>query len=218
MTSKVQLVGLAKATHFGPTILVTSISFILSLTQTSPLKSLFIALAILAGQCTVGWTNDLVDEDRDRSAGRRKKPLVVGSVTAPQLKRAITIALALATLLSYLGPLGLKGGSIHMLGLLSAAIYNFGVKGTLFSLLPYAVSFGAMPWAIYASVKKSPPAWLWVDFALISIAFHFLNVIKDLEWDRHQSIVGLPQKIGVRGSQFVAGVCVLASVVIAFFR
>lgn len=218
MTSRVPLIGMAKATHFGPTVLVVSISFVLSMTQTTFVKSLFIALAILAGQFTVGWSNDLIDEGRDTSAGRRKKPLVTRSVTAYQLKVGVAIALTLAVLLSYLGPLGVIGGSIHMLGLLSAASYNFGVKGTWLSFLPYAISFGAMPWAIYASVGKHPPGWLFVDFALMSVSFHFLNVIKDMEWDRTQSVMGLPQRIGIRGSQFLAGTCVLTSFVIFFLR
>ena len=198
--------------------MVVSIFFALSISQTSFARSVFIALAILAGQCTVGWTNEIVDESRDRSAGRCKKPLVAGSVTARQLKIAVAIALLLAVLLSYLGPLGVRGGSIHMLGLLSAAIYNFGAKGTWFSGLPYAFSFGSLPWAIYSSVHKSPPTWLWVDFALFSIAFHFLNVIKDLEWDRTQEVLGLPQRVGKRGSAVASAACVLASLVILIAR
>ena len=209
---------MVKATHFGPAVLVVSISFILSLTQVNFAKSVVIALAILAGQCTVGWTNELVDQDRDTAAGRIKKPLVAGTVSTAQLKFGVALALVLAVLLSYLGPLGIKGGSIHMLGLLSAAIYNFGAKATWLSPVPYAISFGAMPWALYESEGKHPPLWLYVDFALVSIAFHFLNVIKDLEWDRAHLVLGLPQRIGKTGSAVVAGVCVSASLIIALVR
>lgn len=209
---------MVKATHFGPAILVVSISFILSLTQVNFAKSVVIALAILAGQCTVGWTNELVDQDRDTAAGRIKKPLVAGTVTATRLKFGVALALVLAVLLSYFGPLGIRGGSIHMLGLLSAAIYNFGAKATWLSPVPYAISFGAMPWALYESIGKRPPVWLYVDFALVSIAFHFLNVIKDLEWDRAHLVLGLPQRIGKTGSAVMAGVCVSASLIIALVR
>ena len=124
---------MVRATHFGPAVLVVSISFILSLTQVNFAKSVVIALAILAGQCTVGWTNDLFDQDRDTAAGRIKKPLVSGTVSKAQLKFGVALSLVLAVLLSYLGPLGVRGGSIHMLGLLSAAIYNFGAKATWLS-------------------------------------------------------------------------------------
>ena len=35
-----------------------------------------------------------------------------------------------------------------------------------------------------------------MDFILISLTSHFLNVIEDLEWDRTQPVLGLPQYLG----------------------
>ena len=207
--------GLAKACHFGPTVLVVSISFILSITQISAAKSFGIAVAILAGQLVVGWTNDLLDHPLDTAAGRLKKPLVNEDVTRKQLQVGIVIALVAAILLSFLGPLGVRGGLLHMMGLASATIYNFGAKSTWLSPLPYAVSFGAMPWAIYSAAAKNPPIWLFIDFILVSLSFHFLNVIKDLEWDRTQLVFGLPQRLG-RSWSFVAAVsCLGVAAVIA---
>ena len=206
---------MAKATHFGPTVLVVTISFVLSITQLSFPKSLEIALAILAGQCVVGWTNDLIDHPRDAAAGRIKKPLVAQSVSRRKLQFGIAAALTSAVLLSFLGPLGVKGGLLHMLGLASATLYNFGLKSTRISPLPYAISFGAMPWAIYLAAGKHPPMWLYMDFALVSVAFHFLNVIKDLEWDRTQAVMGLPQRIGKKWSIAGAVACLAASILVA---
>jgi 4-hydroxybenzoate polyprenyltransferase len=82
-----------------------------------------------------------------------------------------------------------------MLGLASATIYNFWAKSTWFSPLPYAISFGALPWAVYSAASKNPPAWLVFEFILVTGAFHFLNVIKDLEWDLKQGVNGAPQKL-----------------------
>ena len=196
MTLKRRIVGMVKATHFGPTVLVVSISFTLAFTQLSFSKSFEIALAILAGQCVVGWTNELIDHSRDAEAGRSKKPLVASSVSRKQLQIGVAIALASAISLSFLGPLGTRGGWLHMLGLASATIYNFWAKSTWLSPVPYAISFGALPWAIYAAADKYPPAWLFIDFILISVAFHFLNVLKDLEWDLEQGVKGAPQRLG----------------------
>lgn len=194
------MTGLIKASHFGPTVLVVTISFFLSLTQFSWVGSLQVACAILAGQCVVGWTNDLVDADLDREAGRSKKPLVSGLIGENTLKRAIGIALVVALLLSLAGPLGIKGTLIHFLGILSATLYNVGLKKTIFSVLPYVVSFGAMPWAIYLSNGNRPPTWIYLGFILFASAFHFLNVLKDLESDLMQGIMGLPQRLGRRMS------------------
>ena len=212
MTLKRQVIGMAKATHFGPTVLVVTISFVLSITQLSFPKSLEIALAILAGQCVVGWTNDLIDYPRDSAAGRTKKPLVNQSVSRQQLHLGITTALTAAVLLSFLGPLGVKGGLLHMLGIGSATLYNFGLKSTWISPVPYAISFGAMPWAVYSVVDKHPPTWLYLNFALVSVAFHFLNVIKDLDWDRTQAVMGLPQRAGKRWSIIVAVILIAFSI------
>ena len=212
MAFKLKVVALAKATHFGPLLLVVTISFCLAISQLSFPKSLEIALAIFAGQCVVGWTNDLIDHPRDHAAGRLKKPLVHQSVTRRELQTGVVIAMTAAILLSFLGPLGCKGGLLHMLGIGSATAYNFGVKATWFSPLPYAISFGALPWAIYLAAGKHPPVWLYVDFILVSLAFHFLNVIKDLEWDRTQLVMGLPQRVGMIWSTVAASICLLISI------
>ena len=116
--------GLIKATHFGPTFLVVTISFFLSRVQYQPVDSLRIAIAILAGQCVVGWTNEVVDYSLDAAAARSKKPLVGGLVTTNQLRIAISIALFMALLLSLISPLGVIGTLVHALLLLSATMYN----------------------------------------------------------------------------------------------
>ena len=206
-----RVLGMAKATHCGPATLVVVISFCLSISEFSFAKAFEIALAILAGQCVVGWTNDLIDHPRDSAAGRINKPLVNQSVSRRQLHLGIAAALTSAVLLSFLGPLGVKGGLLHMLGLVSATLYNFGLKSTWISPLPYAISFGAMPWAVYLAAGKHPPTWLYADFALVSVAFHFLNVIKDLEWDRSQLVMGLPQRVGKRWSIGIAASSIVIS-------
>jgi 4-hydroxybenzoate polyprenyltransferase len=209
--------GLIKATHFGPTVLVVTISFLLSLPQFIWVGSLEIACAILAGQCVVGWTNDLLDSQLDREAGRSKKPLVSGLIGESVLKRAIAIALAVALALSLAGPLGIKGTLIHFLGILSATLYNFGMKKTIYSVLPYVVSFGAMPWAIYLANGKTPPVWIFLGFVTFSSAFHFLNVLKDFEMDVAQGVMGLPQRLGRRMSIACAVVLVIMGLVALTF-
>jgi 4-hydroxybenzoate polyprenyltransferase len=199
-----KILAYARATHFGPTVLVTSVSFLLAHSQFSVGDSLVIAAAIFAGQCVVGWSNDLIDYPLDRSAVRSKKPLVAGELTARDMRIAIAWALAIATILSFAGPLGVKGGLVHALGVLSATIYNLKAKRTVLSFLPYLFSFGAMPWAIYLAAGKVPSIWLCLGFAIFASAFHFLNVLKDLEWDLQQGVNGLPQRLGRSGSLTVA--------------
>ena len=189
-------------------MLVVSISFLLSLTQFSILGCVEVAAAILAGQFVVGWTNDLIDYPLDQAATRLQKPLVSGDLSQSLLKRCIALALFFSLILSLVGPLGIKGTGIHFLGLLSATLYNLRLKRMVLSPIPYIFSFGAMPWAVYEAAGKNPPAWICVGFALFATAFHFLNVLKDLESDIAQSVLGLPQRIGRRASITVAIVLV----------
>jgi 4-hydroxybenzoate polyprenyltransferase len=202
--NRLPIVGLLKASHFGPTMLVVTITYVLSRTQFSASQSLFIAFAILLGQFFVGWSNDLIDFPRDSAALRLKKPLVAGTITAGTLRIAIVIALLSALIISLLSPLGVNGTAIHFLGLLSATAYNLKLKSTLLSVVPYMVSFGALPWAIYVAAGTRPPTWIVLGFILISSAFHFLNVLKDLESDIAQGVLGLPQVLGRKKSIVIA--------------
>ena len=195
-----KIMGLLKASHFGPTMLVVTITCILSLTQFSIRDSIFIAFAILLGQFVVGWSNDLIDFPRDKAAGRIKKPLVAGTITEEALRISLGIALPSALIVSLLSPLGVSGTAIHFIGLLSATAYNFKLKSTLLSVVPYIVSFGALPWAIYVAAGNTPPTWIVLGFILFASAFHFLNVIKDLEADIDQKVMGLPQVLGRKRS------------------
>jgi 4-hydroxybenzoate polyprenyltransferase len=215
------LVGLLKASHFGPTMLVVSITYVLSRTQFSATDSLFISFAVLLGQFFVGWSNDLIDFPRDKAAMRMKKPLVAETITEAKLRISIGVALLGALIVSLLSPLGVNGTAIHFLGLLSATAYNLKLKSTLLSVVPYMVSFGALPWAIYIAAGTKPPTWIVLGFVLISSAFHFLNVLKDLESDIAQGVLGLPQVLGRRKSiaiaLFLAGLGIL-DVVLANIR
>jgi 4-hydroxybenzoate polyprenyltransferase len=215
------LVGLLKASHFGPTMLVVSITYVLSRTQFSATDSLFIAFAVLLGQFFVGWSNDLIDFPRDKAAMRMKKPLVAETITEAKLRISIGVALLGALIVSLLSPLGVNGTAIHFLGLLSATAYNLKLKSTLLSVVPYMVSFGALPWAICIAAGTKPPTWIVLGFVLISSAFHFLNVLKDLESDIAQGVLGLPQVLGRRKSiaiaLFLAGLGIL-DVVLANIR
>ena len=197
-------VALLKAAHFGPTLLVVAISFLLSLSVLAWVDSLRIALAIFAGQLVVGWSNDVIDFRLDSAAKRYKKPLVSGKIAIEFLKKCILVALVMAFVLSVFSPFGLQGTLLHFLGILSATAYNLKLKSTIFSPLPYIISFGSLPWAIYLSADKFSPVWLYLCFMLFSTAFHFLNVVKDLRWDLEQGVNGLPQRLGKKRSIAIA--------------
>jgi len=204
-----------RAAHFGPTVIVTTASFLLSLSQYSIIDSLRVAIAIFAGQLVVGWSNDFIDAPLDIAAHRTKKPIVSKEINPEQLKGSIVYALVAAVLLSLFSPLGLTGTLIHFLGILSATFYNFKLKPTILSPIPYIVSFGALPWAIYLPAGNHPPLWLYLDFMLIAVAFHFFNVLKDFQWDIKQGIMGIPQRLG-RNVSLIISISLVCSAVLVF--
>ena len=206
-----------RAAHFGPTLIVTTITFVLALSQFSPIEALRVAIAIFAGQLVVGWSNDLIDAPLDIAAQRTKKPIVSKEINPEQLKKSILVALFVALILSLFSPLGLTGTLIHFLGILSATFYNLKLKSTILSPIPYIVSFGALPWAIYLPVRNQPPLWLFIDFMLIAVAFHFFNVLKDFQWDINQGVLGLPQCLGRNVSLFISISLVVSAVIVLIF-
>ena len=202
-----------RAAHFGPTIIVTATTFLLALSQYSLINALRVAIAIFAGQLVVGWSNDLIDAPLDIAAQRTKKPIVTKEINPDQLKKSIVFALIAALLLSLFSPLGLTGTLIHFLGILSATFYNLKLKPTILSPLPYIISFGLLPWAIYLPAANQPPLWLFIDFMLIAVAFHFFNVLKDFQWDINQGVLGLPQRLG-RNASLVISISLVASAIL----
>lgn len=206
-----------RAAHFGPTVIVTTASFLLSLSQYSIIDSLRVAIAIFAGQLVVGWSNDFIDAPLDIAAHRTKKPIVSKEINPEQLKGSIVFALVAAVLLSLFSPLGLTGTLIHFLGILSATFYNFKLKPTILSPIPYIVSFGALPWAIYLPAGNQPPLWLFIDFMLIAVAFHFFNVLKDFQWDINQGVLGLPQRLGRNASLVISISLVISAILVLIF-
>jgi len=206
-----------RAAHFGPTLMVTTITFVLALSQFSLIDALRVAIAIFAGQLVVGWSNDLIDAPLDIAAQRTKKPIVGREINIDQLRKSIVFALLAALSLSLLSPLGLIGTLIHFLGLLSATLYNLKLKSTILSPLAFIVSFGALPWAIYLPTGNQPPLWLFIDFMLISVAFHFFNVLKDFQWDINQGVLGLPQQLGRNASLVISISLVISAILVLIF-
>jgi 4-hydroxybenzoate polyprenyltransferase len=207
-----------RAAHFGPTIIVTATTFLLALSQYSLIDALRVAIAIFAGQLVVGWSNDFIDAPLDIAAQRTKKPIVSKEINPEQLKKSILVALLAALLLSLFSPLGITGTLIHFLGILSATFYNFKLKPTILSPLPYIVSFGALPWAIYLPAGNQPPLWLFIDFMLIAVAFHFFNVLKDFQWDINQGVLGLPQRLGRNASLVISISLVISAIFVLIYR
>jgi len=168
-----------------------------------------IAPAILAGQLSVGWSNDAIDAERDTATGRTDKPLATGV-----LSTRLTWIAALAALAAGLAlPLAISPATalISAITLAAAWAYNARLKATLASGVPYVVAFGLLP-AIATSTLPGHPLphwWITAIAATLGLGAHFANVLPDLAADRATGINGLPQHVAARhGERAVRAIAV----------
>jgi 4-hydroxybenzoate polyprenyltransferase len=208
-----KLKGLLKAAHFGPTLIVTAISFGFATHYWWEGPAYVIAFGVFTGQLVVGWSNDLYDFDDDFKHQRTNKPLVSGLITKQYLQKWLRFMLPFSFVANLLGPLGIKGGLVYMLGIACGVAYNFYFKFNRFSPLPYAIAFAALPSSVVISKDLNPPLWIVLGGALFGMAAHFINVIKDMDQDQASGINGLPQRLGK--SKSIAAAAVLIALGIA---
>jgi 4-hydroxybenzoate polyprenyltransferase len=209
--------ALLRAAHAGPALAVVVLALLLGISfDLQPGRAALVGLAVLAGQLSVGWSNDLVDEARDRAVTRSDKPIVTGEVSARAVRLACLLAVVAVVPLSL--ACGWLAGTVHLLAVASAWAYNLGIKATAWSWLPYAFSFGAL--VVFVSLAGDPPAlpplWKPAAAAMLGVGAHLLNVLPDLAHDEVTGVRGLPHRIGgrrlpatattvlVAGSMFVA--------------
>lgn len=204
-----KLRGLLKASHFGPTLLVTAISFGFATYYWWEGPAFVIAFGVFTGQLVVGWSNDLYDYEDDLRHNRLNKPLVAKTISKERLQSWLRFMVPFSFIANLLGPLGIKGGLVYMLGIACGVAYNFHFKFAPLSPLPYAIAFAALPSCIAISKNITPPTWMWLGGALFGMAAHFINVIKDMKEDQISQIGGLPQRLGTTKSIIIATLLII---------
>ena len=199
------------ATHFPQAlamVLLMTVGTALCGGSWSNVALVFVASA--AGQATVGWTNDVHDAAADRAAGRGTKPTVRGDIRPEDLRIPILVSATLTIPLSFLAA-GWLGGAAHIAAVGSALVYNFYLARTVWSWVPYAVSFALMP--VFVAQASSPSVWPTVPVTVLSVLVgvtaHLLNAIPDIDIDRATGWGGLAVSLGKRRSIVLAGVLVV---------
>ena len=196
-----RLRGLLLATHAGPAVAVTVVAALLAVAGGVPAgRVVLVTAAVLAGQASIGWSNDWLDAERDRAVARGDKPVVQGAVSPALLRAAAVVAVVAAVVLSLL--LGPAPGILLLVLVASGWAYNAGLKRTPASLVPYATGFGALPAGVLAAAPGAPlaPWWMVAAGAALGGAAHLANVAPDLEDDLATGVRGLPHRLGARAS------------------
>lgn len=205
-----------RASHPAPTIAVTVLSLFLALAFGVPaVSTALVVVAVFFNQIAIGLSNDIIDVSRDRRAGRTDKPLVNGALPLRNAWIIVVTSSVVSLLLSVLvNPWVGLGQAVF---LFSGFAYNAGLKATVWSAVPYATGFAALPALV--SAGSQPPSWpgWWVLLvgASLGVSAHFANVLPDAESDRAEGIQGLPQRLSptATATSFV-GLTVLSSILL----
>src|SRR3954454_15163035 len=191
---------------------VTAVATLLGVLAGVPAgRVVLLCAAVLAGQMSIGWSNDWLDAERDRAVARADKPVVQG-VVAPGLLRAAALgSVAAAVVLSLL--LGLLPGLLLLLLVASGWAYNAGLKRTAASALPYCTGFGALPAGVVAAAPGTPlaPWWLVAAGAALGGAGHLANVAPDIEDALATGVRGLPHRMGAVASAVTGALLLLGA-------
>lgn len=205
--------ALVRACHPGPTVVVTlAVTALAAAAGRSAVGCAGVLLAVLLGQFSVGWSNDARDAARDAAVGRIAKPTVSGAIGPVVLLRLALLALVVALALSVVVA-GAAGALCHAVFLASAWAYNLGLKSTPFSLVPYAIGFGALPgFVTYGLEPAQHPDWrVTVAAGLLGLAAGLANAAPDVEDDRATGVHGAVGRLGAHRARALCVVTLVAA-------
>jgi 4-hydroxybenzoate polyprenyltransferase len=203
---------LGRACHPAPSLAVGVFAAVLSvLVGNTAGTTVLLTGAVLTGQLSIGWSNDLIDAERDRRTGRADKPLAVDRAALRAV--AVAAAAAVAATIGLSLALGRPAGLVHLAAVACGWAYNLGLKSTVVSWLPFALAFGALPGVATLALPghPAPASWVLVAGTLLGVAAHLANVAPDIDDDRATAVVGFAHRLGARAALLLAAVLIAAS-------
>jgi 4-hydroxybenzoate polyprenyltransferase len=206
-------IGLAKACHPEPTLAVAlGAGLLAAAAGLGPAGIACAAAVVLTSQLSIGWHNDWLDADRDAAVGRADKPIATGELSRRTTVIAAVFAATATPLLALF--FGWPAAAVALVALIGGLAYNWPLKFTPLSPLPYLFSFGALPAFVALAAHVTPPWWLVSAGAALGVGAHFANVLADLDDDVATGVRGLPQRLGSRWSTAIAAVMLVTASVL----
>ena len=112
------------------------------------------AAAVLASQLAIGWVNDAIDAPRDAAVGRTDKPVAMGTLSRRTAAILGAVAAVAVVPLGFLS--GVPAGLVATLAVTAALLYDWPLKSTVLSVLPYTVAFACLPSFVLLSAGNDP--------------------------------------------------------------
>ncbi len=173
-----------------------------------------LTVAMFCVQAAIGASNDYCDRDLD-AITKPYKPIVRGLVEPNvALLLAALLALVAAALTATFGPLSLAVGAC---GLLAGLAYNFRLKRSVLSPLPFMVALPALPIWVWVSLDRfANELWWLLPFGpLVGLSVHLSNTVLDLEQDRRAGVRGLAHVLGTERTLAIAWGSFVAALILA---
>jgi 4-hydroxybenzoate polyprenyltransferase len=174
---------------------------------------------VLVAQLIMGLVNDLVDIDRDRMGGAKRKPLAEGIIPTGNASFVIFALLLLVIPLSLQN--GLEAGAFVLATLVVGFVHNKWLHTTplsfvgwsaTFALLTYFVTYGG--WGREAE-GSAPLTTFVVLCAALGLCVHFVTSLPDLVVDNQARVRHLPLRIALRtGAPVLMAVAIIATVAV----
>jgi len=160
---------------------------------------------VLCSQFAIGALNEYCDAESDARA-KPMKPIAAGLVP-----RAAALVIALAGVVITLILAASFGPATVALAVLATAaglVYDFPLKRTPLSWLPYVAGLPLLPLWAWAAAGHVPRAagWAYPIGVLLALSLHIANALPDDLDDRRAGTIGLVQLVG-RHSSMVMLVC-----------
>ncbi len=207
------------SSHPGPTVTVTVLAAVIAAAVGHPAWLVaLVALAVVAGQLSIGLANDWIDADRDRAVGRSDKPVARGLIAVGTVRTAAWATAGAAVLLSLV--LDPVAAVAHVVLVAAGWAYDAGLKRTVWSVVPFVVAFGLLPVVAVSAGGAGaaggtgawPAWWAIATGAVFGVAIHCTNVLPDLLDDAATGVRGFPHRLGLRGAGTLAfGALVVAA-------
>jgi 4-hydroxybenzoate polyprenyltransferase len=166
-------------------------------------------VAMLGSQLAIGWSNDYLDREND-AVHQPSKPLASGLLEVKLMPPAIAVVLGVSAVCGAI--LGLTPFLWLVVGTTCGQAYNFGLKDTRLSAVPFVQALAVLPPFVWSALDVYQGEFLWL-YALgtpLALAAHLANTLPDIETDVAAGRRGLAVALGHHWSWVLIGICLMA--------
>lgn len=166
--------------------------------------------AMLGGQLAIGAVNEIVDTDLDAQT-KPWKPIPAGSISRSGAMNLAVISLVGMASLS--ASFGIASLVLCSIGTGAGLIYDFWLKRTLFSWLPYLIALPLLPIWVWTSLAGFEPRLLilYPLGALAVIGVHLSQALPDIATDRQAGVRGASSMLDERSALLLCWVTALTA-------